>query len=623
MYDAHTTYHFTRVWLLYPLLGPLSIHLFALFPERRPSWARGGVLGPLYVMGAGVVVWRQVVIDDPQGSDLASLVSSIVLSFEFTVDLGLLGYSMLRGSSPAMRNRAKSIFIGLGLSCGASVAWQFASRIGPPHVPMSADQAMVLSALFPVLITYAILKRNLFDIDAVLRASLSYFITTAFVLGVYFAMVALAGNLAARLAGHSTAVAVGSTMIAALCFHPIRLRAQRIVDRLWFRDKELLPQLIAALSALPGADGVPALADAALGPLRQLTGARGAALFVRVPSPSPSPSPSSDPPVFERACRDGAIGDLQRLPAGGALEQALVRFGRPQALSDLPDEAQRECAPLLAELLVPLQSKGALVGLLALGRGRSSYGSQLVHALATVAPQLALSLENAMLVAEGVQRERLAALGQLAAVIVHEVKNPLGIIKVSAGGLRKRMEMAGDGASAELAACVEDEVDRMDATVRRLLDLARPQAPSLRPCDLASVIRQTLDRLQPDLAAAGILVHAELPDAPSVSADAEELRRALLNLFLNARQAMPTGGTLSVRLRPQAGAGVEIDVEDTGHGMDEATRRHLFRPFFTTRHGGTGLGLAIVKRVIEDHRGAIHVESRVGEGSRFTLTLPA
>ena len=227
-----------------------------------------------------------------------------------------------------------------------------------------------------------------------------------------------------------------------------------------------------------------------------------------------------------------------------------------------------------------------------------------------------------MLVAEGVQRERLAALGQLAAVIVHEVKNPLGIIKVSAGGLRKRMEMAGDGASAELAACVEDEVDRMDATVRRLLDLARPQAPSLRPCDLAVVIRQTLDRLQPDLAAAGILVHAELPDSPSVSADAEELRRALLNLFLNARQAMPTGGTLSVRLRPQAGAGVEIDVEDTGHGMDEATRRHLFRPFFTTRHGGTGLGLAIVKRVIEDHRGAIHVESRVGEGSRFTLTLP-
>jgi signal transduction histidine kinase len=142
------------------------------------------------------------------------------------------------------------------------------------------------------------------------------------------------------------------------------------------------------------------------------------------------------------------------------------------------------------------------------------------------------------------------------------------------------------------------------------------------------VIAQTLDRLRPELAQAKIEVAAELAHAPEVTADAEELRGALLNLFLNAREAMPRGGTLSVRLRPrgEGGAGgrrVEIEVEDTGCGMDEETRRQLFRPFFTTRHGGTGLGLAIVKRVVEDHKGAIRVESRPGEGSRFTLTLPA
>src|SRR5260370_7500053 len=84
---------------------------------------------------------------------------------------------------------------------------------------------------------------------------------------------------------------------------------------------------------------------------------------------------------------------------------------------------------------------------------------------------------------------------------------------------------------------------------------------------------------------------------------------------------MPAGGGLSVRLRRSPDL-VEIEVEDSGVGMDEATRRQLFRPFFTTRHGGTGLGLAIVKRVVEDHRGAIRVESRPGKGSRFTLTLP-
>jgi signal transduction histidine kinase len=201
---------------------------------------------------------------------------------------------------------------------------------------------------------------------------------------------------------------------------------------------------------------------------------------------------------------------------------------------------------------------------------------------------------------------------------VHEVKNPLGIIKVSAGALRQR---ARDPAAETLSACIEDEVDRMDATVRRLLELARPPEPALQPTDVGALIRQTLDRLGPDLSAARIAVRCDLDAIPRVSADAEEIRGALLNLFLNARQAMPDGGELQVRLRSAADL-VEIEVEDSGVGMDEATRRQLFRPFFTTRHGGTGLGLAIVKRVIEDHNGAIRVESRPGQGSRFTLTLP-
>jgi signal transduction histidine kinase len=139
---------------------------------------------------------------------------------------------------------------------------------------------------------------------------------------------------------------------------------------------------------------------------------------------------------------------------------------------------------------------------------------------------------------------------------------------------------------------------------------------------VSQVVRQTLDRLQPDFDGAGIRVRAELAAGSQVSADADDLRAAVLNLLLNARQAMPSGGALSVRVRAE-GRLIEIDVEDSGVGMDEATRRQLFRPFFTTRHGGTGLGLALVKRVVEDHRGSIRVESRPGHGSRFTVTLPA
>ena len=614
MFDAHTTYRFTRVWLSYPLLGPLSVHLFALFPEVRPRWARRRVLVPLYAVAGAVIAWRQWTIDDPRRSDTASLTSAALLSLEFAIDLGLLAYTMTRGASPAVRNRAKSIFVGLALTCTTAVAWQFASRFASSSELLTADVAMVLSALFPALIAYAILKRNLFDLDAVLRASLVYGVATALVLGVYFAAVAVASHFATILVGQSFAVAL--TLAVAVVFHPLRKGVQRIVDKLLYRDSRM-PALLELLRALPSVEDVSSLAEVALGPLLRLTRARGVLLLV--------------PSRLGRLEVAGRAGDVAEsdpaLPgvvaAGGAFEAALVANPRPQAVRDLGEESAAERAwfgSLGIELVVPLVGRGRLDGLLAFTAPRGGvYGYGVLHALADAAPQLALALENAALVAERALRERLAALGQLAAVIVHEVKNPLGIIKVSAGALRQR---ARDDASSTLCACIEDEVDRMDATVRRLLELARPPAPALKPTDVAALIRQTLDRLAPELSAARIDVRCELDAAPKVNADAEWIRNALLNLFLNAREAMPSGGALSVRLRPAAESALEIEVEDSGVGMDEATRRQLFRPFFTTRHGGTGLGLAIVKRVVEDHKGAIRVESRPGRGSRFTLTLP-
>jgi signal transduction histidine kinase len=618
MFDAHTTHRLVRVWHLYPLLGPLSVHLFALFPERRPGWARPAVLGPLYAVGLAVVAWRQVVLDDPRAADHAALASSVMLAAEFMIDLGLLGRAMLHGNTPAVRNRAKSIFVGLAATCGAAVLWQFASRIGPPAVSMSADQAMILSALFPVLIAYAILKRNLLDVDAVLRASLVYGLASALILVGYFVLVVVGGDVAARLSGRSTNITVAAVLLFAALFHPLRLRAQRLVDRLWHRDEAAEREVLDRLGALDRAGGLQALVEAGLSPLCRATQARAARLWARV-----EPA-AGEPPHLELI---GEAGEPGHAPPGAfvGIDAALTRFlgaGAPVRLGEAGPPPPG-AAPLIeaAEVLVPLFSGGYLVGVVALGaRRRGAWGYGLLRTLEAVAPPLALALDNALLVAEGARRERLAALGQLAAVVVHEIKNPLGIIKVAAGALKKR---APDEPARELAGCVEEEVDRMDATMRRLLELARPARTTLRPCDLTQVIRHTLDRITPDLEAACIAVKAQLQPVPVVQGDAEELRGALINLFLNARQAMPEGGTLSVRLaaRPEDGR-VEIEVADTGCGMDEDTRRQLFRPFFTTRHGGTGLGLALVKRVVDGHKGAIGVDSTPGQGTTFRIALP-
>jgi signal transduction histidine kinase len=592
MFDAHTTYRLSRVWIAYPLLGPLSVHLFSVFPEVRPRWRR--VLPALYALGAALVVWREWVVDDPAGSDRASLFTAVMLSVEFACDLGLLGWTMQRGANGSVRNRAKSIFVGLALTCTTSVGWQYASLVARP---MSADVVMILSACFPALIAYALLKRNLFDLDAVLRAGLVYTLATGFILVVYLALVATTGHFLAEWAGPSMTIA--STLVAAALFHPVRLRAQKLVDRLLFREPGR-EDLLTLLRALTGAEGMTGLAEAAVPLLKRLTHARAIVLYARTG------------PRLEVIGKDGEVGE-EPLPLGDELERALLQHPAPQAVRDLPFE-HAALSPL--ELITPLTTRGRLIGVLGLGRG--VYGYPVLRALADVSQQLALALENAALVAESTTRERLAALGQLAAVIVHEVKNPLGIIKVAAGTLRAR---ARDEAASTLAACVEDEVDRIDVTVRRLLELAKPVPAVRRPCDVSQVVQQTLARLLPELESANIRVTADLPPQPPLLADADDLRAAILNLLLNARQAMPSGGALSVRVRQEAQL-IEIDVEDTGIGMDESTRRQLFRPFFTTRHGGTGLGLALVKRVVEDHRGAIRVESRPGRGSRFTVTLP-
>ena len=398
-----------------------------------------------------------------------------------------------------------------------------------------------------------------------------------------------------------------------------------MVDQLLYRDSRM-PALLELLRALPTVEDVPSLAEVALGPLLRLTRARGVLLFV------PSRARAARRRRTRRRGRRRARPSRPSCRSAAPSRRRLSAQPRPQAVRDLGEELAAERALLDGlgiELVVPLVGRGRLDGLLAFTAPRGGvYGYGVLHALADAAPQLALALENAALVAERALRERLAALGQLAAVIVHEVKNPLGIIKVSAGALRQRARWT----TSRRRRCAPASRTRSTAWTRRCGACSTWRArPSRRckPTDVGALIRQTLDRLAPELAAARIDVRCDLGATPKVNADAEWIRNALFNLFLNAREAMPSGGALSVRMRP-ASAGeaaetrelVEIEVEDSGVGMDEATRRQLFRPFFTTRHGGTGLGLAIVKRVIEDHKGAIRVESWVGRGSRFTLTLP-
>jgi two-component system sensor histidine kinase PilS (NtrC family) len=215
--------------------------------------------------------------------------------------------------------------------------------------------------------------------------------------------------------------------------------------------------------------------------------------------------------------------------------------------------------------------------------------------------------------------DRLATLGRMAANIAHEIRNPLASLSGAIEVLANTDAAAED--RERLSQIVLRESDRLNGIIRNFLDYARP-APLVRePVDVAEAIDEVLVLVEHGRLPAGVKVVRHLDAGITWRIDAQQFRQALWNLCLNAVEAMPTGGELTVGAVARAGS-LEITVADTGEGIPALELGQIFEPFFSTRAGGSGLGLALVHRVVSDHGGQIDVRSEVGLGTTFTLTLP-
>lgn len=225
---------------------------------------------------------------------------------------------------------------------------------------------------------------------------------------------------------------------------------------------------------------------------------------------------------------------------------------------------------------------------------------------------------------EAARRERLAALGGMAAVLAHEIRNPLGGIKGVAQFLKEKPPS--DPAQGEMLQAIVSEATRLERLVTDLLTYARPRPPDRRPTDLPATLREVMAMAQPAADAAGVKVGLRAPDAlPPVQADPEQMKQLFANLVMNAIQAMPDGGAVTIAARARnAGTamGIEVSVEDTGPGIPETDLSHVFEPFYTTRTKGTGLGLAICRQIAEAHGGTIRVVGTGPQGTTIAVTIP-
>lgn len=221
-----------------------------------------------------------------------------------------------------------------------------------------------------------------------------------------------------------------------------------------------------------------------------------------------------------------------------------------------------------------------------------------------------------------VRRERLAALGELAAIVAHEIRNPLGAVFNAIGAIRHQARAVDDFRLTTLLAILEEEATRMNDIVGDLLDFARPVTAALRPEDIAPIVAEAVETAAKE-ALGPVEVERDVDEPlPEVPIDARLLRQAILNVALNAVQALgPRGGKLSVRMARDDGA-VRIEIADDGPGIASELAERVFEPFFTTRASGTGLGLTVVKRIVDVHRGETALRSAPGLGTTFVIRLP-
>jgi PAS domain S-box-containing protein len=223
---------------------------------------------------------------------------------------------------------------------------------------------------------------------------------------------------------------------------------------------------------------------------------------------------------------------------------------------------------------------------------------------------------------ELLRAEQLVALGQVAAGIAHELRNPLTSIKGLVQVNRKEAEA--NGVPAEDLQIIEQEIRRMERTLQTFLDFARPPKPERRQLDLIHVIERVVALVRGRAAKQKVQIRWQPPPEPlGVAADQDQLQQLVLNLVLNALDAMPRGGTLEILLRPADVGGWEIRVQDTGPGIDPQWMPRIFEPFASSKETGLGLGLAVSRRIAEDHGGSLAAYNRPEGGACLVVQLPA
>jgi two-component system, NtrC family, sensor histidine kinase HydH len=612
------------------LLPQFTLHFFEAIVPRRD-----GTKSTLVRFAGLVAVPLLVFALSPQHG------SSIVRVAIFLYAFGLLAAGLwslaVRGQKSGSRatQRRVSFLVVIGALAASFSLADFLWFIGAELPPVGA----VLSIVFLFLLAESLRRERLLDLyEMVGRLMVST--ALAFLLaGIFYVFVTYLGRFNTIYLN-----AVLSAIVILVLFEPMRTWVERQIHRVFFRERVDLENSIAdARRQLVHVLEVEELRQVVLTALEKSRHVTSAALYLLDKVGTAFDLAGGLGPDVPQRIELASARPLLDLATRGpvVLEEIVREVDEQRARGDLGDPAQGEAVLASAAVLGPLREgvvigikaeSGELAGLLVIAddRVRDAYSYEDLTLLATLAAQIGVVIQNSLLYQRMQERDRLAAIGTMAARLAHEVKNPLGAIKGAAQLLAEPSPGVADidPSSREFLGIILEEVDRLDRVVGSVLDYARPTKANPAPVDLNGVVRRTVQILSsgPD----EVVIELDLSeDLARIRVDAEQLRQVLMNLVRNATQAMNGRGKVVVgtRARPATSATgngwVELAVTDSGPGISQKVLKNLFVPFYTTKNQGTGLGLAISQRLVQSAGGAIEVKTHEGAGTTFTVVLPA
>ncbi len=614
----------------------LWTHFLLRFPTEQPLFkANRPVISLIYILPPLVSV---LVALSLSGSDTGFF--SWLQRARFWHIPPMIGFTVYRNwttfekaKNPYVKNQLKWILLGGSIGITPYLFMYLIPHLFLGYPLISFKTSMAAGFLIPISFLLAILRYRLMDIDEIISTSLTYTILLA---GLFLSYPGILVILKRSLWGDKILTEgsfVAYLVIVAVLFDPAKNRIKLLIDRAFFRDKLNYRNLLHYYSQRVAT-------TLKLSDLIDL-------LIEKIPADF----------RMSRACVMILEGRRSRL------YPKHLRFGSsPWSQSALVDTLKDEktnfvlCEPkkiknskLAKEmeeileagylLVLPLKGSKSFLGMYFLGPklGESLYTSADIQILTTLSLHVSFAMENALMYeslqnskkqlqeiyTQLLQSEQMAHIGEMASIVAHEIRNPLGIIRSSAQYLVEDLKF--NESSGEVLDFIISEADRLNQVVNNLLNFARFKPPTFTEIYIDELVTQILDKWEQSSEhnPAVMITQTGSPGRMPIYADEEQLRQVFLNLIQNSEEAMPDGGKLNVDFsKDRKNDGVIVSVSDTGSGIPEDISQNVFKKFFTTKENGLGLGLAVCQQIIEAHNGTISFTSKPEKGTTVTVWLP-